>query len=88
VSTSAVLTGAWQQPREGRLVLLFVNVSDQPLTARYAFDAARYGLAKRDVRVTRLTADGPGETFTAPATFQRELTFPAKTAWAWEITTP
>jgi hypothetical protein len=82
------LTGAWQQPHEGRLVLLFVNVSDQPLTAQYAFDAARYGLAKKDVRVTRLTADGPGETFTAPATFQRELTFPAKTAWAWEITTP
>lgn len=88
VTTSAVLTGAWQQPHEGRLVLLFVNVSDQPLTAQYAFDAARYGLAKKDVRVTRLTADGPGETFRAPATFQRELTFPAKTAWAWEITTP
>lgn len=87
VTTSALLTGAWRQPKEGRLVLLFVNVSDEPLSATFAFDAARYGLSGQAVCVTKLTADSAGEAFTAPASFQRELTFPAKTAWAWEITT-
>ncbi|MFA7692209.1 MAG: DUF6259 domain-containing protein [Candidatus Hydrogenedentales bacterium] len=33
VTTSAILTGAWTLPTEGKTVLLFVNVSDTPLTA-------------------------------------------------------
>lgn len=85
VTTSALMTGAWQQPNEGRLVLLFVNVSDEPLKAHFTFDAATYGLRSQELRVTRLTAEGPGEVFTVPATFTRELLFPTKTAWAWEI---
>jgi hypothetical protein len=39
-------------------------------------------------KVTKLTSDGTGESFITPATFQRELTFPARTAWAWEVTGP
>lgn len=88
VTTSALMTGAWQCPREGRLVLLFVNVSDEPLKAGFALDRAVYGLPAKELRVTRLTADGPAEAFTARASFERELSFPAKTAWAWEITAP
>lgn len=86
VTTSALLTGAWRQPKEGRLVLLFVNVSEEPLTATFAFDAARYGLSAQELRVTKLTSDDRTAPFTVPARFERELSFPAKTAWAWEIT--
>jgi hypothetical protein len=45
VSTDAVLTGAWKTRTGSGLVLLFVNVSDEPVDAVYRFEGARYGLA-------------------------------------------
>lgn len=86
VTTDAVLTGAWRQPQDGKLAIIFVNVSDEPVSAEYAFDAASSGFNSDKVKLTRITADGPGETTESPATFTRKLDFPARTAWAWEIT--
>jgi hypothetical protein len=43
------------------LVLLFVNVSDQELTAACAFDASGYGMAGEAFAVEALTAEGGGQ---------------------------
>ncbi|MFI5379025.1 MAG: DUF6259 domain-containing protein [Tepidisphaerales bacterium] len=88
VTTDAVLAGAWHQPSAKRLVLIFVNVSAEPVTVRIEFDARPYGFPGPTVRVTTISTGGPGEPFTTPPQIAREATFPARTAWAWEITTP
>ena len=87
VETDAVLTGAWRLPQEGKLVLLFVNVSDQPVTFTLAFDGRTYGLTGRKIALTTLTERGKGETEVCDLSFRRDLTLPPKTALAWEITT-
>lgn len=96
VTTDAVLTGAWKIAHEQRLVLLFVNVSDKPVTATLDFDAATYGLPsgqlKGTVIVSPVAGQGyswrvgpPSEPTPLPSTFQRELGFPPRFAWAWII---
>ncbi len=44
VTTPAILSGAWRA-KDGRLALIFVNVSDQAQEAQLEFDADKYGLA-------------------------------------------
>lgn len=88
VATDALRAGAWALPDENRLVLLFVNVSDEPLTVECQFDADRYALAGETLAVEALTAEGGGEQWTAPRTFRRQLTLPARTARAWELRAP
>jgi hypothetical protein len=85
VTTDALLTGAWALPDERRLVLLFVNVSDQPLTAACEFDAGRYGLAGEVFSAEELTAEGGGEKWAVPRTFRRDVVLPGGTARAWEL---
>ena len=84
-TTDAVMTGAWSLPNEKRLVLLFVNVGDEPVSARLDFNAPTYGLEEGELHVAKLTAQGSEESFTVPPAFGRELTFPPRTAWAWEM---
>jgi len=92
VTTDAVMTGAWTLPAEKRLVLLFVNVGDEPVSARLDLDAREYGLPDSQVRVHKMTAEAvvstedTAEAFTTPPAFQGELTFPPRTGWAWEFT--
>jgi hypothetical protein len=88
VTTDAVLTGAWHEPAAGRLALVFVNVSDTPVTARVDFDAGPYGFTGPDVRLTRLTPAGRGLTVVEPRHIRRDVTFPPRQAWAWEVTSP
>jgi hypothetical protein len=85
VTTDAVLTGAWTLPREHRSVLLFVNVSDQPVTARLQIDAAAYGVGGPQVRIATVKATGQGESFVSPSKIERELSFPARSAFALEL---
>jgi hypothetical protein len=90
VTTDAVMAGAWRLPREKRIVLLFANVGDQPVKARVEFDAAEYGLAGT-LRVARLPAGGQGAQgaqFDSPAAISREVEFPPRQTWAWELTAP
>ena len=86
VTTDALMTGAWTLPGEHRCIILFTNVSDQPVTAKISFDAAAYGLSSRQVKVTTVTLAGPGESFQSPSAVDRELTFPPRSAMAWELT--
>jgi len=85
VTTSAVLTGAWSLPRERRRVLLFANVSDAPVEATLRFDASAYGLEAEALSATRIEADGREATAALPPRFERELSFAARSAWAWEL---
>jgi len=87
VTTDAVLTGAWRLPQENKLILIFVNVGDEPVSAQFHFDGSQYGIDGEQVHVTNITQEGTGEIFVAPRAFQRELNFPPRTAWAWEVKT-
>jgi len=86
VTTDAVMGGAWALPKENRLILLFVNVGEAPVTARLDFDAHVYGLEAEKLHVAKHTAEGSEESFSSPPAVQRELTFPPRAAWGWELT--
>ena len=86
VTTEAVMTGAWSLPKEKRAVLMFVNVGDEPVTARLEFDGGKYGMADGEIRVRKVTAEASEEGFVASSSFERELSFAPREAWAWEVT--
>jgi murein biosynthesis integral membrane protein MurJ len=88
VTTDAVLTGAWHQPAEKKLVLIFVNVSAEPVNAKVDYDLRPYGFSGPGNRVTKLSTDKAAESFTSPPEWHRNVTWPPLTAWAWEITAP
>jgi len=85
VTNDAVLTGAWCLPQQNRAVLIFVNTGDQPVTARLDFKAASVALPHGELSVQRITADQREDASPMPSALVNELTFPARTAWAWEI---
>jgi hypothetical protein len=85
VTTDAVLTGAWHQPAAKRLVLIFANVGDQPVAARLRYDMRQYGFPDEPLQLVKVTAAGYGEATASGAVVERELTFPPRTAWAWEV---
>jgi hypothetical protein len=90
VTTDAVLTGAWRLESENRLVLLFINVSDAPVTAGVRLDLAAYGMkgANGTFRVTTVTPAGPGESWGTPSALDRRVPFEPRTAVAWEVAAP
>jgi hypothetical protein len=88
VTTDAILTGAWRLPKEKKLVLLLVNVSDEPVEATLDFDAARYDLPVSSLTLTRIGQDGPGKTESVPRVFQRAVSAAPREAWAWQIALP
>jgi hypothetical protein len=67
VTTDALLTGAWRLPKEKKLVLLLVNVSDEPIQATLALDTTGYDLPAGSLTLTRIGPDGPGETRPVPS---------------------
>lgn len=88
VTTDAVLTGAWRLPAENKLVLLMVNVGDQPVQSHLKLNLRDYGFTAAELRLTRLAAEGAGEQGSTPSTVDQPLVIPPRTAWAWEITPP
>ncbi len=84
VSTDAVLTGAWKLPRERRLLLLFVNVSDAPVTAAVELDQRSWGLPKGPLRAKVTSTGGEPPTGTTGG-FETPTLFAAGQPQAWEI---
>jgi hypothetical protein len=87
VSTPAVLTGAWTLPRERRLLLLFVNVSDREVRSVLAWNARSYGItaAKLTFAVLR-DPDAPlGAAESMPVRTQRVVALPPRSLQAWEV---
>jgi len=59
ITTDAVLTGAWRLPKENRVVLLFANVSDNPISMRpVVWDPMDYGLTGPSFTTATIMADG------------------------------
>jgi hypothetical protein len=86
VTTDAVLTGAWRIPGEKKSVLIFVNVSDAPVTAAIKVDGRAYGLRAAKLRVDVVRENDTGQdTSEALNGSEQTLTFPARTAFAWEL---
>jgi len=81
VTTDAVLTGAWRIPREERHVLLFVNVSDAPVTARVAFELE----GTRSLQTTVIRQGGDLEDSVGRDILDEPMTFAPKEAFALEF---
>jgi uncharacterized protein DUF6259 len=84
VTTSAVLAGAWHLPRFGQLVLIFANVTDQPVTAQVDFDREPLG-SYQAIAIKRLTPGGTDQDIPEKLEALRQVTFPPRSAWAWEL---
>lgn len=78
VTDSALQKGAWWA-RDGRLLLLFANTSDQPVSAELVFEPRTYGWPS-DARMTvsEWTSDGEGQAATETGRFRRSLNLPAR----------
>jgi len=88
VTTDALMVGVWRLPKERKLAMLLVNVSDEPIRATLDFDAARYDLPADSLKLTQISGNGPAETAHLPPAFQREVLAAPRQAWAWEIAAP
>ena len=73
VTTDALIVGAWRIPKEKKLLLLLVNVGDEPIPARLDFDAARYDLPAGPPTSTGIGQGGPAEPVPVPRAFQRAI---------------
>jgi hypothetical protein len=85
ITTPAIMTGAWQLPRDDKVILLFANVSDEAVTTHVEFDAGDYHLISKTLKVTRITPDGPEAHFTIEATDRPKIECAPRTVFAWEI---
>ncbi|MCL4506010.1 MAG: DUF6259 domain-containing protein, partial [Chloroflexi bacterium] len=86
VTTDAVLTGAWALRGEQKLALLFVNVSDAPVTATLGFDGRRYGVTSDRLRLIEHGEFGiSSASESVGRRFQRAITFPPRQAIAFEL---
>jgi hypothetical protein len=86
VTTDAVLTGAWRLPKEKRLVLLFANVSDLPVTTRLRFDAGNYGIRTRNLRYRVMVDDvNQPEARELASRFQPRIELKPRSVQAWEL---
>jgi len=85
VTTPAILSGAWRA-KDGRLALIFVNVSDAAQSAELDFDAGQYDLdGSPFLTVTPRTEDGAGEPVREKKRFLRSIKLKPHDAIAFEI---
>ncbi len=85
VTTSAVLTGAWQIPQDNKTILLCANVSDSPLASRLSVNPKDYGLAGRSITATTIHPDGTRTPLEIKAIDQARIEVPARSILAWEV---
>ena len=83
VTTSAVLTGAWRLPREKKMVLLFVNVSDQPVSAK--LHPAVHSLLRQAHTLSEVSVAAEPPIARNPPQPANSVTFPARGIVAWEL---
>jgi hypothetical protein len=82
VTTPAVLTGAWKLPQDDKLVLIFVNVSDETVHAKIDFNPTEYGIVGKEVKIT---TKGTEEISVDLKKLDNELIFPSRTVCAYEM---
>jgi hypothetical protein len=86
VTTEAVLTGAWHLTGQRRTALFFVNVGDEPVTARLRLDPGIYGIRAKWLKV-QVTRAGEQDTQVKrlPAAFVQPVTFARRQAQVWDL---
>jgi hypothetical protein len=82
VATPAVLTGAWKLPQDDKLVLIFVNVSDETVHAKIDFNPTEYGIVGKEVKIT---TKGTEEISVDLKKLDNELIFPSHTVCVYEM---
>ncbi len=85
ITTDALMAGAWQLANEKKTVLLFVNVSDDSLSARIEFDPKQYGLLGKTFEATKVTPTGSQEKSIIEADGGILLECATQSVFAWEI---
>ncbi|MGC8783490.1 MAG: DUF6259 domain-containing protein [Armatimonadota bacterium] len=86
VSAPAVYTGAWQMPEKRRLVLFFVNVADESVTATVRFNLSTYGIRAKQIRLIEKRGGGDAsEERAVSSRFERRLSLAPHQAVVWEI---
>ncbi len=85
VTTDGLLTGAWRLPQDNKLALIFVNVSDEDISANIEFKAKEYDVIVDRIKVSVITQDGVSDVFESASDFQKQITLPKYNALAWEI---
>ena len=73
VTTRAVLEGAWQLPREKRLLLLFANVGDREVRGTLDFSGRTYGITSPFLDLTTVTDGNPEPPVRLPNRWRREI---------------
>lgn len=86
VTTDAIMAGAWWLPLEEKLVIIFVNVKDEPLVRIVNFDAGRHGMRQLPMALTEIANDDRAAPIAVNASFRREIALPPRGAKAWEFT--
>lgn len=85
VTTDALLSGVWRA-KDGRVALIFVNVTDLELSAELVFDGEKYGFKKgARLLVTPRTEEGTQSAKSELSSFRRRITLPAYQALALEV---
>lgn len=86
VSAPAVYTGAWQMPEKRRLVLFFVNVADEPVSATMRFSPSAYGIRAKQIQITEKRGESDaGEARTVSSRFERRLSIAPHQAVVWDV---
>ncbi len=85
ITTSAVMTGAWQLPKENKVVLLFANVSDNPLAFPLEFDPRDYHLPDKSITMTPIAPDDTQGLSAILTMEQRRVELAARSIVAWEL---
>lgn len=88
VETLTVLTGAWRLPREKRLAVFFVNVTDKPQEVWFQYNEQGYEAMPNGCLVIPHTEEGAGQPFLLETTKPRSLRLPPREMVVWEITAP
>jgi hypothetical protein len=83
VTTDAVIAGAWRIPAESKTVLLFANISDEPVSSN--IDLSMYCLAAAKPEIIQRNPERETGKLDFPDLRHAELTVPARTVIAWEI---
>jgi hypothetical protein len=85
ITADAVMTGAWQLPKQDKVVLLFANVSDQSLAFSLEFNPKQYHLSDTSITMTPIAPNGTPGRSAILATGQRPVELAARTVVAWEL---
>jgi hypothetical protein len=85
VTTPAVLTGAWKLPQNDKLVMIFVNVSDETVSAKLNVNTTEYGITDKELKLIIIDSESHSEKNIPSSELNTSITINPRTAIIWEI---